>query len=128
MTKGEDIPPTPCPNMGQILVQGAKVRKHGCAVFGQARFTVRHVPRNTCCRRNTTLPLRDYNRPAYTPEHNSTWNYSYTNTLTPILTFLQPEQSYKPHSILDWNRNDGSKKSRKKCGNTESPSCLDMPV
>ena len=25
-------------------------------------------------------------RPPYTPEHNSTWNYSCTNTLTPMLT------------------------------------------
>ena len=35
-------------------------------------------------------PLHDYKtvpkRPAHTPEHKSTWNYSCTNTFTPILT------------------------------------------
>ena len=41
--------PPSCLNMGQVLIQGAKVRKHGVAVLGQARVTVRHVPRNTCC-------------------------------------------------------------------------------
>ena len=44
-----DPPPPPgCPNTGQILVQGAKVRKHGVAVFGQARGIAQHVPRNLC--------------------------------------------------------------------------------
>ena len=28
------------------------------------------------------------NRPACTPEHKRTWNYSYTTTLPPILTLL----------------------------------------
>ena len=36
--------PPPRPNMGQVLVQGAKVREHGVAVFGQARVTVWCVP------------------------------------------------------------------------------------
>ena len=31
------------------LVQGAKVRNHRVAVFGQARVSARHVPRDTCC-------------------------------------------------------------------------------
>ena len=33
----------------------------------------------------TTDPIRYkrvFNRPPYTPEHKSTWHYSYTNTLT----------------------------------------------
>ena len=51
-------PCPPRPNMGQVLVQGAKMRKHGVAVFGQARVTARHVPRNTCCRYKPTLPLK----------------------------------------------------------------------
>ena len=83
-------PPPPWPNLGQFLVQGAKVRKHGVTVFGQARVTARHVPRNTCCRHKSTLPPQNMtvqsNRPAYTPEHKSTWNDSYVNTLPPILT------------------------------------------
>ena len=83
-------PPAPGPNTGQVLFQGAKVRKHGVAVFGQARVTARHVPRNTCCRHKATLPPQNMtvqsNRPAYTPEHKSTWNDSYVNTLPPILT------------------------------------------
>ena len=60
------------------------MKKHGVAEFGQACVTARHVPRNTCCRHKG---LHDYkrvsSRPAYTAEHKSTWNYSYTNTLTP---------------------------------------------
>ena len=36
-------PPPPCANTGQVLVQGAKVRKHGVAVFGKARVTAWHV-------------------------------------------------------------------------------------
>ena len=50
-------------------------------MFGQACITTRHVPQNTCCRHKPTLPLHDdkrvSNKPAYTPEHKSTWNYSY---------------------------------------------------
>ena len=61
------------------------------------------------------------------PKHKSTWKYSHTNTLTPTRTLLQPAQSDKPHSLLDWTRkNDGSKKAQK-CGNTGSP-CLDKPL
>ena len=53
----------------------------------------------------------------HTPEHKSTWNYSYTNTLPPILTLpaaCTKKESYKPHSLLDWNcKSDGSKKEPK---------------
>ena len=52
----------------------------------KARVTARHVPRNTC---RHPSPFNDYKRgsnsPAPPPEHKSTWKYSYTNTLTPIL-------------------------------------------
>jgi len=94
-----------------VLVQGATVKKHGVAEFGQACVTARHVPRNTCCRHKG---LHDYKRVssrlAYTAEHKSTWNYSYTNTLTPIFV----PAAYKPPSLLDWNRkNDGSQKRPK---------------
>ena len=50
-------PPPPCPNTGQVLVQGAKVRKHRVGVFGQAHSTARHVPRNKCCRHKPAFPL-----------------------------------------------------------------------
>ena len=67
--------------------------------------------------------------PAHAPEHKSTWNYGYTNTLPPML--LQPAQSYKPQSLLDWNRlepqNRWFHKKAQKCGTTGSP-CLDKPV
>ena len=46
------------PNTGQVLLQEAKVRKHGVAVFGQAHVTAWHVPQNTCCRHKPTLPLK----------------------------------------------------------------------
>ena len=85
-----NAPPPPCPNTGQVLLQGAKVRKQGVAVFGQARVTMQRGPGNSCYRHKPTLPLHDYkrvsNRPAYRPEHNTTWNYSNTNTLPPILS------------------------------------------
>ena len=42
-------PPPPCPDMGHVLVQGAKVWKHGVAVCGQACVTARHAPQKTCC-------------------------------------------------------------------------------
>ena len=51
-------PPPPCPTTGQVLVQGAKVRKHGVPVFGQARVTARHVPWETSCRHNQNLPTQ----------------------------------------------------------------------
>ena len=112
------------------LVQGAKVRKHGFAVFGQARVTARHVPRNTCCRHKPTLPLHDCKRvsntPAYTPEHKSTWNYSYTNT-APVLTL--PAACTEPQTTFSVGLEPQKKqtmvqKKAQKCGNTGSP-CLD---
>ena len=51
---GPSTPPPPV----QVLVQGAKVRKHGVTVFGQASVTARHVPRNTSSRQKPTLPLK----------------------------------------------------------------------
>ena len=39
-------PPPPCPHTGQVLVQGAKVRKQGVAVFVQAHLTASQVPRH----------------------------------------------------------------------------------
>ena len=53
-------------------------------------------------------------------------------TATPILDHPhgpvpQPSQRYKPHSLLDWTReNDGSKKTQK-CGNM-GPPCADKPA
>ena len=35
----------PCPNTGQVWVQGAKMQKHGVTMFGQSRATARHVLR-----------------------------------------------------------------------------------
>ena len=52
------LPHPLCPNMGQVRVQGGKLRKHRVVVFGQARVTTRHLPRNTCCRQRPTLPLK----------------------------------------------------------------------
>ena len=106
-------------------------------MFGQARVTARHVPRNTSCRHKPTLPLHDYKRvsntPAPTPEHKNTWNYSHANTLTPIPTPpppLQPAESCKPHSLFGLepqNRWFQKKQKAQKCGNTALP-CLDKPL
>ena len=117
--------PPSCPNTGQVLVQGAKVRKHGVAVCGQACVAARYAPWITCCRQKPSLPLHDYkrvsNRPTYTPEHKSTWNHTYTNTLIPILTLpaactklqttfsvgLEPQKRWihkKPKSAETWGR------------------------
>ena len=65
------------------------------------------------------LPLHDYKRvskrPTYSPEHNTTWKYTHTNTSPPISTLPAARKSYKPHSLLDWKRkNDGSQKRPKK--------------
>ena len=96
-----------------------------------ACVTARHRPRNTCCRHKPTPPLHDYkrasNRPSHTPEHKSTWNYTYTNTLIPILALPAASQSYKP--ILYWigTAKTMVPKKAQKCGNLESP-CLDKPV
>ena len=121
-----------CPDMHQVLVQGAKMRKHGVPVFGQARVTARHVPRNTCCAHNPTLPLHDYkvvpNTPAHTPEHRSTRNYTHTDTFPPTWTLPAPAQRYKPPYLLDWNRKSGgSKKKAQKCRNT-GLMCLHKPA
>ena len=65
--------------------------------------------------------LHDYegvsNRLAYNSEHNCTWNYSYTTTLTP---FLQPAQTYKPHSLMDWNRKNNDSEKRPKVRKREN--------
>ena len=50
------------PNTGQVLVQGARARKHGVAVVGKPRVTARHAPQNTCWRHKPPLPLHDYKR------------------------------------------------------------------
>ena len=110
LLRGSSAPP--CHNMGHVLVQGANLREHAVAVFGQARVTARHVPRNTCCRQKPGRPMTiQSNRPADTPEHTNAWKYS--NTLPPAGTL--------PAACLsDGNgKNDGSKK----CGTTGSP-CL----
>ena len=44
-------------------------------MFGQARVTMPHVPRNTC-----------RHEPLHTPEHKSTWNCSHPNALPPTWT------------------------------------------
>ena len=73
-------------------------------MIGQACVTARHVPQNTSCRHRPTL-VHGYkkvsNRPAYTPQHKSTWNYSYTNTLTPIWT-LPAACTKATNHILYW--------------------------
>ena len=66
------------------------MQKHGVDVFGEARVTAWHVPRNTCCRHKPAPPLHDdkrvSNKPAHTPGHKSTWDHSDTNTVAPTLT------------------------------------------
>ena len=43
----------------------------------------------------------------HTPQHKSTRKCTYANRLPPIYPrFLRPAQSYKPISLLDWNRKD----------------------
>ena len=80
-------PPPPCPNAGQVLVQGAKVRKHGggrvwtrpCC---HAAHTTEHVLQTQASPTLQSMTLQS-NRPPHTPERKSTYNYS---TLPPILT------------------------------------------
>ena len=82
------------------------MRENGVAVFGQARATAQHVTWNTCGRHKPTLPLHDCkrvsHRPAYTPEHKSTWDYRYTNTFD---THMDPSCSLHKatKSILYWS-------------------------
>ena len=105
------------------------MRKHGVAVFGQARATARRVPRST---QADPTPLHDYKRvskrPPHTPEHNSAWKYSYTNTLPPTLT-LPAALHNATHHLLYWigTAKPMVPKKAQKCGNTGSP-CLDKPV
>ena len=47
---------TPRPNTGQVLVRGAKRRKHGVPVFGQAGVCAQHVPPAPPCA--STLKVR----------------------------------------------------------------------
>ena len=122
----------PAPLAGEGLVQGAKMRKHGVAVFGQARVAAQHVPRSTCCRHKPTLPLHDNkrvsNRPAYTPEHKSTLKDSHTNTFTPRLT--RPAACTKLQTTFAiglQSRKRWFKKKAQKCENMRSP-CLRKPV
>ena len=110
----------PCPNTGQVLVQRAKVRKHGVAMFGQPRVTRRpHVVHDY---------KRVFNRPAYTAEYTCIWNYTYTNTSTPMLTL--PAACTKLQTTFSIGLKPQKKtfqKKAQKCGNTGSP-CLDKPM
>ena len=110
---------------------GSQGKKHGAAVFGQARITVRHVTWNTCCRHKPTLVHDDKrmpNTPAHTAEPKSTWDYSYTNTLTPILTL--PAARTKLQNFLYWIGTAQTMVQKKKkppnCGNMGSL-CLSKP-
>ena len=61
---------------------------------------------------------RGPNTPASTPEHKSTWNCSYTHTMTPGLTFPAACTKLQTTVSLYWNhKNSGSEKACK-CGNT----------
>ena len=97
-------PPPPCPDTRQVLVQAAKGRKHGVAVFGKARVTAWHVPGNTCCRHKPTLPLNIYNtkrqasiRPR-TQEHMELQQHQHFDT--PIGPSCSPHKA--THHILHW--------------------------
>ena len=65
-----------------------------------------HAPRNTCCRHKPTLPRHDCkrvsNRAAYTPEHDSTWNCSCTNTFTPALTLPAAHTKLQTIFSIGW--------------------------
>ena len=67
------------------------------------------------------------NSPAYTREPNSTWNYSYTNTLTPMLTHCAART--KLYTTFSWigTAKMMVPKTAQKCRNKGSP-CLDKPV
>ena len=87
-------------------------------MFGQTCVTAQHVLRNTCYRPKPTLPLKTYQHTATgqrTPPNTRAHGGTATPTLChPYGPFLQPAQSYKPRSPLDWNRkNGGSKKDEK---------------
>ena len=51
---GAPVGITPPPVLTRV--QGAKVERHGVAVFGHARVTAWHVPRTTRCRHQPPLP------------------------------------------------------------------------
>ena len=116
----------PCPNTGQVLVQGAKVRKQGVAMFGHARVTARHVPRTTRWQPYPLMATKGCPT-AYSPEHKSAWNY--TNTLPLYGPFLQLAQSYKPYSLGLKPQKPQKYRLKKalKCGNAGSPR-VDKPV
>ena len=108
--------PPPCPNTGQVLVQGAKVRKHGVAVFGQARVAARHIPWST---------YADESQP-YPSKHDNTKQQASIHPRTQERMELQLHQHFDTHidpccslpkatnHNLYWDRkNDGSKKHPK---------------
>ena len=75
----------------RLWFKGAKVRKHGVAVFGQARVAARHVPRNTrVAGISHPYPLMTTKQcPIHqrTPHNTRAHvNHSYTYTLTPTWT------------------------------------------
>ena len=101
-------------------------------MFGQAHITARHVPPNTCCRHKPIPPLHDDKRvsprPAYTPEHKSTWNYSYTSSLPPISTFPAARSKLPTTFYIGLERQKRwFQKKAEKWGNTGSL-CLDKPA
>ena len=104
------------------------MRKHTAAVFGQARVTPRHVPRNTCCRHKPALPLHDYktvsNGSAYTPEHMEIQLHPHFDTCVDPSCSLHKATNH----ILYWI---GTAKmmvpKSQECGNTGSH-YLDRPV
>ena len=77
---------TPRPNTGSGSDSEAKVRKHGVAVFGQARVPARHVPRNTSCRHK---PLHD---------HKKGVQYASTHPRTQEHMGVQPHQRFATHT------------------------------
>ena len=113
----------PCPDMRQVLAQGAKVRRHGVPVFGQKPVLPRSMYlRNTCCRHS--LP--------YASKHNNTRQQAGKYPRIPEHMELQLCQHFVTHidpscslhtatnHILYWigTATTMVPKKTRKCGNT----------
>ena len=127
------VPPPlpPCPSTGQVLVQGAKVRKHGGAMFGHARAAAQHVPRNTCCRHKTTNPSKQDNAKQQAGTHPRTQKHMELQLHDHFDTHIDPScRAHEATNHILYHLGTAKTmvpKKTQKCGNVGLP-CLDKPV
>ena len=115
-TSHSTAPVPPCLNTGQLWFRGQEKQKHGFAVFGQARVTARHVPRNTCGRRKPTLPLHVHQAST----HPGTQKHVELQLHQHFYAHIDPSQSHKPHSLMRCNRKNGGSKKKPKSAETRA--------